>query len=113
MGRSSDPVDRGPDGPSGHSHAQAEQAVAACLVDIVRRLLTAGFRCRQQRLEGRVTPQRIEVGTSSECGRREKAAGSGARRIDGPISHAFLKRYVWTIDFDSREYRFTEPPSTE
>jgi hypothetical protein len=30
----------------------------------------------------------------------------GGVRIDGLISHAFLKRYVWTIDFDTREYRF-------
>jgi hypothetical protein len=32
----------------------------------------------------------------------------GGVRIDGLISHAFLKRYVWTIDFDTREYRFGE-----
>ncbi len=30
----------------------------------------------------------------------------GGVRIDGLISHAFLKRFVWTIDFDTREYRF-------
>ena len=30
----------------------------------------------------------------------------GGVRIDGLISHAFLSRYVWTIDFDSHEYRF-------
>lgn len=30
----------------------------------------------------------------------------GGVRIDGLISHAFLKRYAWTIDFDSREYTF-------
>ena len=33
----------------------------------------------------------------------------GGVRIDGLISHAFLKRFVWTIDFDTREYRFAEP----
>jgi hypothetical protein len=30
----------------------------------------------------------------------------GGVRIDGLISHAFLKRYAWTIDFDAHEYRF-------
>lgn len=35
----------------------------------------------------------------------------GGVRIDGLISHAFLKRYVWTIDFDARTYQFAEPPS--
>jgi hypothetical protein len=30
----------------------------------------------------------------------------GGVRIDGLISHAFLKRYAWTIDFDARLYRF-------
>jgi hypothetical protein len=30
----------------------------------------------------------------------------GGVRIDGLISHGFLRRYVWTIDFDAREYRF-------
>ena len=30
----------------------------------------------------------------------------GGVRIDGLISHAFLSRSVWTIDFDAREYRF-------
>jgi hypothetical protein len=33
----------------------------------------------------------------------------GGVRIDGLISHAFLKRFVWTIDFDTREYRFATP----
>lgn len=32
----------------------------------------------------------------------------GGVRIDGLISHAFLKRYVWTIDFDARMYQFAE-----
>jgi hypothetical protein len=32
----------------------------------------------------------------------------GGVRIDGLISHAFLKRYAWTIDFDSRHYLFTD-----
>ena len=31
----------------------------------------------------------------------------GGVRIDGLLSHAFLKHYAWTIDFDSREYIFT------
>jgi hypothetical protein len=35
----------------------------------------------------------------------------GGVRIDGLISHAFLKRFVWTIDFDAREYRFAAPPA--
>jgi hypothetical protein len=29
----------------------------------------------------------------------------GGVRIDGLISYGFLKRYLWTIDFDAREYR--------
>jgi hypothetical protein len=33
----------------------------------------------------------------------------GGVRIDGLISHAFLKRFAWTIDFDTREYRFAPP----
>lgn len=33
----------------------------------------------------------------------------GGVRIDGLLSHAFLKRYAWTIDFDAMEYRFAEP----
>ena len=32
----------------------------------------------------------------------------GGVRIDGLISHGFLKRYSWTIDFDKREYRFAD-----
>jgi hypothetical protein len=31
----------------------------------------------------------------------------GGVRIDGLISHAFLKRYAWTIDFDAHLYTFT------
>jgi hypothetical protein len=30
----------------------------------------------------------------------------GGVQIEGLISHAFLKNYAWTIDFDSREYIF-------
>lgn len=30
----------------------------------------------------------------------------GGVRIDGLLSHAFLKAYAWTIDFDSMEYLF-------
>ncbi|MEE9279179.1 MAG: retropepsin-like aspartic protease, partial [Myxococcota bacterium] len=30
----------------------------------------------------------------------------GGIRIDGLLSHAFLKRYAWTLDFDRRVYRF-------
>ncbi|NUM53768.1 MAG: aspartyl protease family protein [Candidatus Hydrogenedentes bacterium] len=30
----------------------------------------------------------------------------GGVRIDGLLSHAFLKRYAWTIDFDERAYIF-------
>ena len=29
----------------------------------------------------------------------------GGVRIDGLVSYGFLKRYVWTIDFDAHEYR--------
>jgi len=28
-------------------------------------------------------------------------------RIDGLLSHAFLKHYVWTIDFNERIYIFS------
>ena len=37
----------------------------------------------------------------------------GGVRIDGLISHAFLKRFVWTIDFDTREYRFASHASND
>jgi hypothetical protein len=33
----------------------------------------------------------------------------GGVRIDGLISHAYLKRYSWTLDFERRRYIFTEP----
>ena len=33
----------------------------------------------------------------------------GGVRIDGLISHAFLKHYTWTIDFDERVYSFRRP----
>lgn len=32
-------------------------------------------------------------------------------RIDGLLSHAFLKHYVWTIDFDERTYIFSTHPN--
>ncbi len=32
----------------------------------------------------------------------------GGIRVDGLLSHAFLKRYAWTMDFDAMEYRFGE-----
>jgi hypothetical protein len=32
----------------------------------------------------------------------------GGVGVDGLISHAFLKKYVWTLDFDERAYRFAE-----
>jgi len=28
-------------------------------------------------------------------------------RVEGLLSHAFLKQYVWTIDFDERVYMFS------
>ena len=31
----------------------------------------------------------------------------GGVRIDALISHAFLKTYAWTIDFDARHYVFS------
>lgn len=34
----------------------------------------------------------------------------GGVRIHGLISHAFLKRYVWMIDFDTRQYHFATRP---
>lgn len=33
----------------------------------------------------------------------------GGMRIDGLISHAWLKHYTWTVDFDRREYTFGIP----
>ncbi len=33
----------------------------------------------------------------------------GGVQIDGLISHAFLKQYVWTIDFDRMRYVFSNP----
>ena len=42
-------------------------------------------------LPGRVTPTRF-----------------GGVRIDALLSHAFLKRYAWTLDFANREYLFSQ-----
>jgi hypothetical protein len=39
-------------------------------------------------------------------GNLEKDRNFGGVRIDGLISHAFLCKYSWTIDFDKREYIF-------
>lgn len=33
----------------------------------------------------------------------------GGVRIDGLLSHAFLKRYAWTLDFSKRKYIFSQP----
>ncbi len=33
----------------------------------------------------------------------------GGVRIDGLLSHAFLNRYAWTLDFTTREFVFGEP----
>ena len=39
---------------------------------------------------------------------KEKVPGSnlGGVRINGLLSHAFLKQYTWTIDFENRKYYF-------
>ena len=37
------------------------------------------------------------------------AADLGGVQIDGLISHAFLKEYVWTLDFDRMRYVFSKP----
>ena len=39
-------------------------------------------------------------------GNLEKDRNFGGVRIDGLISHAFLSKYSWTIDFDKHEYIF-------
>ncbi|MHC4153050.1 MAG: hypothetical protein ACYSSP_13280 [Planctomycetota bacterium] len=36
----------------------------------------------------------------------EEDRSFGGVRIDGLISHAFLSKYSWTIDFDKHEYIF-------
>jgi hypothetical protein len=33
----------------------------------------------------------------------------GGVRIDGLLGHGFLSKYAWTLDFDRRQYRFSEP----
>jgi len=33
----------------------------------------------------------------------------GGVRMDGLLSHAFLKEYAWTLDFENREYVFSMP----
>jgi len=33
----------------------------------------------------------------------------GGVRMDGLLSHAFLKEYAWTLDFENREYVFSVP----
>ena len=37
------------------------------------------------------------------------AENLGGVHIDGLISHAFLKEYVWTLDFDRMCYVFSKP----
>jgi hypothetical protein len=44
-------------------------------------------------------------------GRRAPWASFGGVRIDGLLSHAFLSRYAWTLDFDRHEYTFHHPRS--
>ena len=41
---------------------------------------------------------------------REKVPASslGGVRIDGLLSHAFLKNYSWTLDFDKHRYIFVD-----
>lgn len=57
-------------------------------------------------------PLPISLGPLSQSGhivqaKRYAAIGSlGGVRIDGLLSHAFLKRYCWTIDFDEMKYLF-------
>jgi len=36
----------------------------------------------------------------------------GGVRIDGLLSHAFLSRYAWTLDFDRHEYTFRRPAAS-
>jgi Aspartyl protease len=43
--------------------------------------------------------------------RRPPWASFGGVRIDGLLSHAFLDRYAWTLDFDQHEYTFRQPPA--
>lgn len=40
-------------------------------------------------------------------GRRPPWRSFGGVRIDGLISHAFLRRYAWTLDFDRRVFVFS------
>ena len=41
--------------------------------------------------------------------RRAPWESFGGVRIDGLLSHAFLSRYAWTLDFDRHEYTFRQP----
>lgn len=56
---------------------------------------------------GPLRQQRQFVATAP--GRRAPWASFGGVRIDGLLSHAFLSRYAWTIDFDRHEYAFRQP----
>ena len=39
------------------------------------------------------------------------AGNLGGVRIDGLISHAFLKQYIWTLDFNRMLFVFSNPPT--
>jgi hypothetical protein len=51
-------------------------------------------------------PSGRRVDAPSGRGGAGGSQGFGGVRIDGLISHAFLRRYVWTIDFEARQFRF-------
>ncbi|WP_329427869.1 retropepsin-like domain-containing protein [Streptosporangium sp. NBC_01495] len=43
--------------------------------------------------------------------RRVPWASFGGVRVDGLLSHSFLEKYTWTLDFDRHEYTFRHPAS--
>jgi hypothetical protein len=72
---------------------------------ITRRQLSAGvFEAQESLALGPLREDRplVVVGAAGD-------QAFGGMRIDGLISHAFLKRFAWTIDFDSRQYMFHTP----
>jgi hypothetical protein len=53
-------------------------------------------------------PQQGHIGTVSNACPTEL----GGVKIDGLLSHAYLKHYAWTLDFDRRIYIFSESASS-
>ncbi len=103
-----------------------------CLPDLRQAAFTApfdalvdyGYRPEEIKRGGFLSRHALSLGPLVQDGHAFHGGGNpgdkryefGGVRIDGLLSHAFLKKYAWTIDFDRHVYVFSEPenpPSTE